>query len=341
MRDLKKIENPKFYVDRAIKLMGESANKTRDEISKKYSKSTRFSLQEKDTQNLNKRKDLELSKIKFLEIHLSKVLSKMILDFKPFRNLGKIYIDLLDASNLKYDNLLKSLEKLNWIKLQIEKLVYTFERKIKISKSDKTVGFVLKKFLGRLNSYFTKEKTHFLNLEKARMFLKTLPNFEKQPLCIICGFPNVGKSTLMREITGAKVEINNYPFTTKKLLTGFLQDDLTKKVMLVDTPGLLNRSSENEIEKKASIVIHKYSSFIVYVFDITEICGYSIKSQLKLLKSIEDLNKDKPILIYFSKTDLYDEELEETHNEFVNKHLKKKNKTNKKEEVKKQILENF
>lgn len=37
---------------------------------------------------------------------------------------------------------------------------------------------------------------------------------------ILCGFPNVGKSSLMNKLTRADVEVQPYAFTTKALYVG-------------------------------------------------------------------------------------------------------------------------
>lgn len=39
---------------------------------------------------------------------------------------------------------------------------------------------------------------------------------------ILCGFPNVGKSSLMNLLTRADVEVQPYAFTTKALYVGHL-----------------------------------------------------------------------------------------------------------------------
>ncbi len=40
---------------------------------------------------------------------------------------------------------------------------------------------------------------------------------------VIAGFPNVGKSTLLNQISGADPQIANYPFTTKGIQIGHVE----------------------------------------------------------------------------------------------------------------------
>ena len=175
----------------------------------------------------------------------------------------------------------------------------------------------MKKYLGKVNSLFYKNKTFFRKLDEARKFINQLPNFEDLHTIAIAGFPNVGKSTLLKKMTGSDVEIQNYPFTTKGLMFGYLKDGGVKYIQFIDTPGLLGRDKSNGIEQRAEVVITKYSQSIIFVIDFTESSGYNIESQFKLLKKTEEMQKN--IVIYLSKTDLYNEEIEENLKSFEKK----------------------
>ena len=66
---------------------------------------------------------------------------------------------------------------------------------------------------------------------------------------VIAGFPNVGKSTVLRRLTGAKPKVAEYPFTTKGIQIGYLETKWNK-IQVIDTPGLLDRPIDqmNNIE---------------------------------------------------------------------------------------------
>ncbi len=56
--------------------------------------------------------------------------------------------------------------------------------------------------------------------------------------CCVVGRPNVGKSTLLNEVVGAKVSItSSTPHTTRSVVRGVLTEDEVQ-VVFVDTPGL-------------------------------------------------------------------------------------------------------
>ena len=77
-----------------------------------------------------------------------------------------------------------------------------------------------------------------------------------------------------------------------------------KEVQVIDTPGTLNRYDKmNDIEKIAYAAMKHVGEILVYVFDLTEGCGYTIKQQMELLERIKKELK-KEIIIYLSKSDM-------------------------------------
>lgn len=52
------------------------------------------------------------------------------------------------------------------------------------------------------------------------IFIIFLINFFRT--IILCGFPNVGKSSFINKVTRADVEVQPYAFTTKSLYVGHL-----------------------------------------------------------------------------------------------------------------------
>ena len=119
---------------------------------------------------------------------------------------------------------------------------------------------------------------------------------------------------------------------------GYLEEQGKSIIQLIDTPGLLGRSKNNDIEDRAQIVISKFCNEIIFVIDFTENCGFNIESQIKLLKKTSEYGKK--ITIYLSKTDIFDEEAEEKFEEFKNK-IKKFPQCSNSEELNKILIENY
>lgn len=184
----------------------------------------------------------------------------------------------------------------------LKKLKDEYEIKLKFADFPKQSAKIMKEYFGRYSSVVRKIK-----LDKIEKFLKKineLPKIKKMDTIIIAGYPNVGKSQLLKTMSKHKIQTAPYPFTTKELLIGYVANRYDK-AQLIDTPGILDRPLEerNEIEKKAILALKFLSKNVLYLIDSSETCGYSIKEQENLLKEIKQ--KFKPnLLIIETKADL-------------------------------------
>ena len=125
---------------------------------------------------------------------------------------------------------------------------------------------------------------------------------------VIAGFPNVGKSTLLRQITEAEPQVANYPFTTKGIQIGHTEMHW-KHIQIIDTPGLLDRPilEMNDIEMNAIVALEHLADAILFIFDASETCGFHLDNQYNLLKQIEKIFSDVPIIYLFNKMDLVED----------------------------------
>lgn len=170
---------------------------------------------------------------------------------------------------------------------------------------------------GRVSSIINKQKKTLEYLNNIRGRLREIPSLDYTMPCVVCaGAPNVGKSSVVREIsTNKKLDIQEYPFTTKQLTIGHLvierkYDSIRMQIM--DTPGILDRpmSERNSIELQAILALRLISDLILYIFDPTPSSGYTIESQINLYKEITNLfTKDGKIkiIVVFNKMDLANE----------------------------------
>ena len=60
----------------------------------------------------------------------------------------------------------------------------------------------------------------------------------------LLGFPNVGKSSLLRRISNAKPKVADYPFTTIEPVLGVVDLAVDRQVTVLDVPGLLEGAAE-------------------------------------------------------------------------------------------------
>jgi nucleolar GTP-binding protein len=338
MFKIPKIEKENFYIDRAMNSMQDFAAKEKLVIDNRFKRVASTQRKTGDENNLNKRKDLELQKVRHLNTKINNDIRKLIKTFPNFLKVNKVYTDLVNTSETPVSMIKEALADLKWICDGSDEFTQKTEQKIKSVRSQETCGFLMKKYMGKVNSLFSKSKAAFRTLDDARQFMNKLPQFEDLYTVSIAGFPNVGKSTLMKKITGSDVEIQNYPFTTKGLMFSYLYYNETKAIQVIDTPGLLGRAKNNGIEERAEIVLRDYCQSMVFVIDFTESCGYKVDQQLALLKKVT--SDETPITLYFSKEDIFNEEDVERKDEAM-KTLKKYKFFTDSEEIKKYILDDY
>ena len=139
---------------------------------------------------------------------------------------------------------------------------------------------------------------------EARDALKTLPDIRAdEPAIVVAGYPNVGKSSFVNDVTNARNETAAYPYTTTKIGVGHLERDRIR-YQLVDTPGLLDRPAEerNAIESQAVSALTHLADAVLVLLDASEECGYPLEDQLELLDDIES-QFDVPVLVVCNKSD--------------------------------------
>ncbi|TYH38870.1 hypothetical protein ES332_D12G140300v1 [Gossypium tomentosum] len=160
--------------------------------------------------------------------------------------------------------------------------------------------------LGRMCTVIKRIGPSLAYLEQIRQHMARLPSIDPNTrTMLICGYPNVGKSSFMNKITRADVDVQPYAFTTKSLFVGHT-DYKYLRYQVIDTPGILDRPFEdrNIIEMCSITALAHLRATVLFFLDISGSCGYSISQQAALFHSIKSLFMNKPLIIVCNKTDL-------------------------------------
>lgn len=204
------------------------------------------------------------------------------------------------------DDYKKSLGALRWVAGRVDRLKNDTIREIRRSKDVSYIESSRRGFYGRMTSYLKQISEDLLFLQDAKNKFRQFPTIRPNvPTAVIAGFPNVGKSSLMRELSTATPEIAPYPFTTKGIVIGHVEDGWNT-YQIIDTPGLLDRSFEdrNDIEKQAVLALRYLTNVMVFMLDPSESCGYSMDKQNALLESVQKGFEGVDIIVVESKSDL-------------------------------------
>lgn len=160
--------------------------------------------------------------------------------------------------------------------------------------------------LGRMATCVRKLKPSLSYLEEVRKHMGRLPSIDPFTRTILmCGFPNVGKSSFVNNITNANVEVQPYAFTTQSLYVGHT-DYNNVKWQVIDSPGILDRdlNSRNTIEMQSITALAHLKACILYLMDISETGGYTIPQQIRLFSDIKPLFANKPHILVLTKIDI-------------------------------------
>ncbi|KAK6957418.1 Nucleolar GTP-binding protein 1 [Daldinia eschscholtzii] len=252
-------------------------------------------------------------KVKFTQETFSEKFAQILESFPRLQDIHPFHKDLLntlyDADHFKI-----ALGHLSTAKHLIETISRDYVRLLKYAQSLFQCKQLKRAALGRMATITKRLKDPLLYLDQVRQHLGRLPSIDPTTrTLLICGYPNVGKSSFLRSVTRADVDVQPYAFTTKSLFVGHF-DYKYLRFQAIDTPGILDHPLEemNTIEMQSITAIAHLRSAILYFMDLSEQCGYSVSAQIQLFRSIKPLFSNKLVFIVINKIDvLRPEELDE------------------------------
>eukprot|EP00892_Ulva_mutabilis_P011768 jgi/Ulvmu1/8964/UM005_0055.1 len=245
-----------------------------------------------------------MRKVKYTASQWHDKLLAIVSGFPKVDDIHPFYADLLNVLYDK-DHYKLALGQLSVARNLIDKLASDYVRLLKYGDSLYRCKQLKRAALGRMCTLMKRQAASLAYLEQVRQHMSRLPSIDPHTrTLLVCGYPNVGKSSFVNSISRADVEVQPYAFTTKSLYVGHV-DYKYMRWQVIDTPGVLDRPLEerNTIEMQAVTAMAHLRAAVLYFMDISEQCGFTIDQQAALFHSIKPLFANKPVIVVCNKTD--------------------------------------
>lgn len=246
-----------------------------------------------------------LRKVKFTEQTFSEKLGAILESFPRLQDIHPFHSALMNTL-YDADHFRIALGQLSTAKHLIEQVARDYIRLIKYAQSLFQCKQLKRAALGRMATITRRLKGSLEYLEQVRQHLGRLPSIDPNTrTLLICGYPNVGKSSFLKSVTRADVDVQPYAFTTKSLYVGHF-DYKYLRFQAIDTPGILDHPLEemNTIEMQSITAIAHLRSAVLYFVDLSEQCGYTVEAQVQLFHSIKPLFANKIVFLVVNKIDV-------------------------------------
>lgn len=275
-------------------------------LERSFKKARKIQIQDRNT--VYKNKKTIIARTDSFATTVVSTLENYVKEFPSIGHLSSFYQELIDIK-IDVNKLRKSLGAVDWARKTC-KMIYS--KQAKSLKKSKNVDFLKQKqneIYGRISSVVKQVDKNLILLSMAQNIMRKFPEIHDIPTIVIAGYPNVGKSSLLRCLSSAKPKIAQYPFTTKEIHLGHVEKTekyITKRFQIIDTPGLFDRplSKRNVIEKQAIAALTHLADLVVFILDVSETCGYSLEDQTRLLSQVKKMFSGLPIIVVENKADI-------------------------------------
>jgi nucleolar GTP-binding protein len=166
-----------------------------------------------------------------------------------------------------------------WCADRISSLKEKTLRKLRVSRNPEHS----KAFLGRVSSFVKRISGDLDYLIEVKGVLLSFPVLKDEPTLVVAGVPNAGKSTFVRTLTGSKIKVASYPFTTTEIMVGYSKIRHAE-YQVIDSPGLLDRPMEerSKVELQAILALKYLADVVLFIIDPQT----DMTPQLRLLDEI-------------------------------------------------------
>jgi len=127
----------------------------------------------------------------------------------------------------------------------------------------------------------------------------------------LLGYPNAGKSTLVRAVSAAKPKVADYPFTTLAPSLGVVRVDYGRSFVIADIPGLIEGAAEGAGLGHQFLRHLQRTKLILHLIDIAPFDSDvdPVKEARALVAELKKYDPElhaKPRWLVFNKVDLLD-----------------------------------
>jgi GTPase len=127
----------------------------------------------------------------------------------------------------------------------------------------------------------------------------------------LVGYPNAGKSSLLKALSNANPEVAAYPFTTLNPILGIIErgDDAGSRFTLADIPGIIEGAHEGKGLGLEFLRHISRTRLLAFVLDGNEAPREHLTALRHEIQNYDPSLLELPALIVLNKLDLLDEEL--------------------------------
>ena len=228
---------------------------------------------------------------------------------KLVNNLDNFFGDLIRIE-FNEESIRKSLRCITKARRLMKKFWERYRFQILGAESPKEAKKISREGRGRILSTLKRCRSSLATLRNLIIFLSKIPAVDPSlPTIIVSGAPSTGKSTLIRTVSRAQPRISPYPFTTKEIKVGHVLFN-DKKIQIIDTPGLLDRSPDemNPVELKSVTALRRLKGVALLLIDVSSSAVLSIESQFRIIDYLRSYLLNKPIYVGINKIDIADKD---------------------------------
>ena len=250
-------------------------------------------------------RETNIAKIKSASDVIVSTMGKYVKAFPSIERESLFYSELIDLA-VGTDRLKHSLGAMDWSRGNVAKVAKAATRTMASTNTISEIDAARRGAYGRMSSLVKQVSKELKVLSVARNAMRKFPVINpEQPTIVVAGAPNVGKSQLVTRISTAKPRVAVYPFTTQEISVGIFEKKYFK-YQVIDTPGLLDRElvDRNPIELRAIVALRHLADVILFMFDPTESCGYTMDQQERILATIKKEFSPVPVIEVENKADM-------------------------------------